>query len=400
MQALRSGDWLTPERMRLGAGLTAFVTAALPIVLLLGGHGTVDADGRPIGTDFSNVWAAGRMADQGAAAAAWDWSRHYAVQQALHGPDVPFYGWHYPPPFLLLAAPLAALSYLTALALWLATTIAAAILVVRRIVPGRDTLLVALGFPAVFVCLGHGQNGFLSAALLGGGLLLLERRPWLAGVLIGCLCYKPQFAPVLPVLLLTGGHGRAIAGVVATVLLLVAVTTALWGVAVWQAFAASLPLTRHVIVENTNTGAYKIVSAFAAVRLNGGGVTAAYLIQAVASAAAIGALVVARQAPPNVRYALAVTGALIATPYAFDYDTVILGIALAFLIAEARTTGWRPWERSTLACAYLTPLVGRWIAQATGLPLGLLAITAVWGVALGRTSAGEPPIPTPLPCRR
>ena len=33
------------------------------------------------------------------------------------------------------------------------------------------TLLLALAFPAVFVNLGHGHNGFLTAALIGFALL-------------------------------------------------------------------------------------------------------------------------------------------------------------------------------------------------------------------------------------
>ena len=56
----------------------------------------------------------------------------------------------------------------------------------------------------MFVNVGHGQNGFLTAALLGGALHWLDRRPWLAGVLIGCLAYKPQFGVLIPVALLAG----------------------------------------------------------------------------------------------------------------------------------------------------------------------------------------------------
>jgi hypothetical protein len=48
----------------------------------------------------------------------------------------------------------------------------------------RDTLIAALAFPAVFVNLTHGQNGFLTAGLFTGALLGLETHPWLAGMLL------------------------------------------------------------------------------------------------------------------------------------------------------------------------------------------------------------------------
>ena len=48
---------------------------------------------------------------------------------------------------------------------------------------GRCILLLALAYPAVLINIGHGQNGFLTAALLGGALIILDRRPILAGIL-------------------------------------------------------------------------------------------------------------------------------------------------------------------------------------------------------------------------
>src|SRR5687768_15674301 len=100
-----SGSWLTRERMRRVAILSGSATLLVLLFLVMTGTGNLDRFGRPLGTDFSNVWTAGRMALDGNAAAAWDWDQHYQVQQALHGSEaVPFYGWHYPPPFLLLAS--------------------------------------------------------------------------------------------------------------------------------------------------------------------------------------------------------------------------------------------------------------------------------------------------------
>ncbi len=273
LAALRDGNWLTRERVRIVAAIALAIWVLLIGALLATRHGTLDLEGRPLGTDFSDVYAAGRMALGGHAAEAWSWPAHYLVQQQVHGdPHVPFYGWHYPPPFLLVASLLAMLPYLAALALWQGTTLAGAAAVVRAIVPGRTAMLAALGAPVVFVCLGHGHNGFLTATLFGGALLILDERPVLAGLLLGCLVYKPQFALLIPPLLLVTLNWRAILGASISAGALIGATLAIWGWPVWQAFLDSLPLTRRVVIESGDTGWEKIQSPFALVRMWGGGV--------------------------------------------------------------------------------------------------------------------------------
>src|SRR5690606_3010560 len=113
-----------------------------------------------------------------------------------------------------------------------------------------DAWLYALTAPIVLICLGHGQNGFLTAALLGGGLFLIDRRPLVAGLLLGCLVYKPQFALLIPALLALGGHWRAFAGATLSCLGLIAISLILWGWPVWGAFLDSLLVTRTVVIED------------------------------------------------------------------------------------------------------------------------------------------------------
>ncbi|MBA2933296.1 DUF2029 domain-containing protein [Sphingomonas sp. CGMCC 1.13654] len=389
-EAWKSGDWVDARRVRLVCILLLLLATILPYgFLLLTAHGTIDAWGRPIGTDFSDVYAAGWMADHGRAAAAWVWPEHYKVQQALHHSQaVPFYGWHYPPPFLLLASVLATLPYLVALTIWLGTTLAGAVMVARRIVPGPGTTLAVLAAPASFVCIGHGQNAFLTASLLAGGLALLDRRPWAAGLLLGCLVYKPQFAALLPVVLIAAGNRRAFPGAAISSLGLVALTLAVWGWPVWQAFHDSLDLTRARVIETGETGWEKIVTSFATARALGAPIPLAYGFQAVSTAfAIIGAAIAARWAKPALRGAAVCCAALLSTPYAMDYDLVILGGALCFLVADARERGWLEHEKGILAIAYLTPLFGRQIASLTLVPVDWIALVAVFTITLRRAWA-------------
>src|SRR6201999_1961959 len=110
-----------------------------------------------------------------------------------------------------------------------AASLAAYLATIRAILPRPETLLIATAFPAVFVNVGHGQNGFLTAALLGGAMQLLDRRPWLAGVLIGLLAYKPQFGVLIPVALLASQRWSSIVAAAATIAALVAISFATLG---------------------------------------------------------------------------------------------------------------------------------------------------------------------------
>jgi hypothetical protein len=66
---LRSGAWLTPERIRLVAVAILCVAAASIAFMLVTAHGLVDMQGRPLGTDFSSFYSAGTYVLEGNAQA-------------------------------------------------------------------------------------------------------------------------------------------------------------------------------------------------------------------------------------------------------------------------------------------------------------------------------------------
>src|SRR3984885_698459 len=115
---LRDNGFLTRSRRRGGAFLLLAGYAAAILYLALTAHGLNDYQGRPLGTDFSDIYASGVQALHGDAGAPFDIQRQYAEEQALFGAATPAYGWHYPPFFLLVAAPLALMPYLPALIVW------------------------------------------------------------------------------------------------------------------------------------------------------------------------------------------------------------------------------------------------------------------------------------------
>jgi hypothetical protein len=385
-QGLRSGEWLTLARAR-GYSL---ILLALCIVAMAGwvalSDGLIDRNGKPIGTDFSNVYAAGDLAWQGRAADAYDPPLQHQAEKAVFGRDVPFFGWHYPPFFLGVAFLVAALPYAWGLSVWLAASFAAYLAALRAILPRKETLLIATAFPAVFVNIGHGQNGFLTTALLGGALYLLSSRPWFAGVLIGLLAYKPQFGVMIPIALLAGGYWRTIGGAILTVAALIALSTLTLGTDIWHAFAASTTFTQTVVLEAGNTGWEKIQSIFSAVRMWGGIIPIAYAVQfsLAATLAATLAWLWHSDAAFELKAAALAVASLLATPYVLDYDLVVLGLAIAYLVRLGLANGFRSFEISALVAAWIVPLWSRGIAQITAIPLGLSVMLLLYVLIMRR----------------
>src|SRR5436853_2001775 len=405
LAALRSGSFVTRERMRVYSLLLLVAYVATIVVLLATARGIVDTTGRPIGTDFANVYAAGKLALAGEPAQAYDWPAHHAMQKRISGrDDIPYYGWHYPPAFLLLAAALALLPYLGALLVYQAATLVAYLVVVRQIAGRTEAWLPALAFPAVFINVTHGHNGFITAALLGGALLVLDRRPLVAGALLGCLAYKPQFGLLVPLVLAATGRWRVIAAAAATVLAIAALTWALFGADVFVAFWHSLAMTQRVVLEGA-PGFHKIQSIYAALRQLGAPAALANAMQMTATLAVAAALVVLWRsvAAFELKAAALLIGGVLATPYVLDYDLVVLGPAIAFLTAHGLRQGFAPWEVTSLVALWVLPLIARPIAELTAVsptPIALLAAFALVLQRAGTIRAASELLPQRAPQRR
>lgn len=396
--ALRSGAWLTPARIR-GYSL---ILLGISVIALVGwvalSDGLSDRNGKPIGTDFSSFYAAGSLVLDGRAGDVYNMAAHHAREQQIFGPATPYYGWLYPPIFLLLATPLAAMPYPVALAVWQISSFAFYLAVIGFIVGGlgkRGTaisqtwLVVAAGFPAVLINLGHGQNGFLTAGLFGAALLVLPSRQLLAGVLFGLLAYKPQFALVIPIALLAAGQWRAILAAGITVIALVGLTSLIFGFDLWLAFAASTGTSRKLLLEQGDVGFEKLQSVFAAVRMWGGGIALAYAIQGIVSVVVVcgTAWIWLSAYNRDLKSALLVVATLLASPHVLDYDLVVLAVAMAFFVRYGMRYGFRSFEISLLATAWMVPLLSRGIAGLTGIPLGLLVLMALFVFILRRAMA-------------
>ena len=427
LETLRNGSWLTLGRARLWA-LAVLVASAGGLVLLVAtSDGLNDYQGRPLGTDFSNVYAAGTYVLEGKPAAPFDPRLQHAREREIFGDKTPFYGWHYPPLFLFIAAALALLPYQLALIVWQGATLALYLFSIRMIVslspsPLREGstrevrrggghaemhrptptpspqgggelrslwLLFALAFPAVFVNLGHGHNGFLTAALFALALLQLDRKPVIAGILFGLVAYKPQFGLLIPLVLGATGRWRAFFAAAVTVAALAAVTTLVFGPDTWRAFFAFAEYTRAIVLETGETGWHKIQSVFSWARMWGAPVPLAYAIQGAVTLAVAAALVWLWRSSASfaLKAAALCLATILATPYSLDYDLMLLAPALAYLACDGLARAFGPYEKTALAALWVVPLIARGVAQAALIPLGILAMLAVFVLVLRRARA-------------
>ncbi len=385
---LRDADWLNRERALAYSRVLFVFTFAGALIWIALAHGGIDRAGKPLGTDFVSFWTASKLALDGRAAAVYDVAAHWDSQKALFGPDVAYSAFFYPPPYLLICLPLAALPYFWSLAAWLFATGYAYWRVLSAYAGPRVDAFALLAFPAFLVNAGHGQNGFLSAALIGGGALWLDKRPVLAGLCFGALIYKPQLAIMIPIALIAARRWTTFAAAALAASALVAASWIAFGGAIWRAFLTATPLARASLERNL-VGDEKMQSVFAAVRLLHGGLTLAYALQAATALGAAVALfwLARRRFRSEAEGPAMVAAALLASPFLLDYDLTLLAIPLAWIAREGLRAGFKPGEKSALAFAYGLPLFSRTLAASLGLPVAPLAIAAVFYFLLKRAAA-------------
>jgi hypothetical protein len=378
---------------RIGLPVTLFLAAAAILAAVLvafddwrllfaGGHA------KPLGRDFLIFWRASGDIWRGDLAAVFDPLKLSAAMDAILGGPPGFTSFPYPPLGTWFIAPLAALPYAVAWPAWLIVTFAAFAVSLRRFFTstGAGLLLLATA-PASLVNIAAGQNGFLSAALLGGGLLALERRPILAGLLIGLLSFKPQLGLLLPFVLLVGGYGRVFAVAAATCVTLFVGSVAFLGWTPWSLyFEAGLPLQRLLLETGLGPFMAMMPSFIMSARILDLPLWIGYALQA---AVAIGVLVaccwaIRQKAPLEQRIAVVMAGAVVAPPYCFNYDLTIL--VAAQILAWPGRRSLETTELTVFALAWLLPalMVEAGIA---GIPVAPVILLTQFLVLIKRLAA-------------
>ncbi len=378
---LLSDAWLSSERCIAWCGALLLLEVLGGLVVAAYASGLIPPSVGALPTDFVSFYAAGRLADAGTPALVYDRAALLAAEHVARGAGTTYLPFNYPPVFLLLCAALGRLPYAAALIAFEAVGFAALVPALRRILGLRGwrakawvQLVPFLAFPAVWINAVLGQNAFVTAALFAWGLLLLQARPLVAGLLLGTLCYKPHFGLLVPLALATGGHWRAIAGAALAVAFWVGLSLAAFGAGAWMAYLAALPAMPAEYQSGAITFA-GMVTPLGAARVMGWSPAAGYAAQAgsaLAAAAAV-AWVWSRGTAPALCAATLLAGTLLCAPLLLLYDLVLAAVAIAFLSAHARATAWLAHEKLLLGVVVAVPLFTFSAAYAFAVPIGPLA---------------------------
>lgn len=310
------------------------------------------------------------------------------LQDAYPGKGEFNFAWMYPPTMSLLIAPFAAPPYLVSFALWTLVFAGAFFAVLSRLWADKWALFFAASSPAVFQGVITGQNGFLTATLIALAAAFADRRPILAGVAAGLLTVKPQLGLLIPVAFIAAGCWRAFFAAAATAILLAAASVIAFGGASWIGFYEAV--TAHGARMAADGFPFnKLVTPFGFATMLGAPASLAGALQAaVGLALAAYVFIIWRRVKDwDLRLAALATSAMLATPYAFYYEIVILAPAMMLIARRAVESGWLPHEKLTLIAVWILPLMMPGPGEIPSLPNCAVGAMLAFLIAARRTLA-------------
>ena len=385
----KADSLITPARIQRWCTALLATQILLFATFVLGTHGFLVSLDHPATSDFVSFYAAGTLANGVHPALVYNQLAHYAAERAATQPGIPYFYFFYPPVFLLLCSVLARLPYVCAFIVFQTLTITACLMTLRAIIgsPSRLWLLPVLSFAPAIWCVGFGQNSFLTAALFGGGTLLLHtRRPTLGGLVLACLCYKPHTGLLIPIALMAKGSTRAFISATIGVLLLITASVLAFGEAPWFSFMRVFIESRSEFSAGRISPFGYTASIYGAASMLGAGRAVACFIQ-IAAGILVSAFVYRswfHGHADGTHYALLISGTILVMPVVLFYDIVLLLVAAAWLYHAAKLTGDAPGERIALALIWLLGLTCYPIASTIHLPIACACATGVFILALAR----------------
>lgn len=379
--------WLDAQRIRAYAAFVLLVNIGFFSLRIAYGWVRPIPGISPPGWDFAVFWSASSLALHGPAVNAFDTALIEPIALPLQNMlPTPFVTpWTYPPTFLLVMLPAAllpfAVSYLAYVFAWIAFALRVSARIAPRIRDWSWWLPVA-AFPACWAAASAGQNSFLTFGLMGLGLMGVDRRPWLAGIVFGLLAIKPQLGLLIPVALLFGRNWRAFASAALTVGVFCALAGWVLGFGTFARFAEALPAFSRFVVEYSDRWPRGILTAFGAARHFGVAVPTAYLVHAAVAALAVSvvAWLWSARARFELRASALVLATLLASTYLMPYDLLLLGLPILWLVRDSARNGWLRGDAAVMAIAWFSPVVAYTpVGWAAGVyvPLVVLAMLLV-----------------------
>lgn len=401
----KSGSWLTARRLRAHG-----VILGLCLWLLYGWNlstpGLRDRNGNLKGTDFLHFYTLGLLADAHRGADLYDVDAQAALA-AQHVPEAAGLRYLplYPPQVSMLFAPLALLSYGRALALWWAF---GALLYgvccyrIWRACPnlrdqGGTVLIVAVAFPAFLHLIAWGQTSALALACFTAIFFLLRaRRDFAAGLVLGCLIFKPQLGLAAAVVFVAMGAWRIVAGAVLSAAAQLAIGVIYYGAQPLRTWLSLLGNVRQIWpwLEPRPYQTHSLRTFWSMLVPWASLASGFYVLSAFfALALAIACWRRGESVPLALRFSALLLATVLVAPHLTVYDLVVLAPAFLlladWLVQRAPDSSGR-WLGTLLYLAYMLPLAGP-LARWTHVQLSVIAMAAalfvIWRISAATASS-------------
>jgi alpha-1,2-mannosyltransferase len=349
--------------------------------------------GATLGGDFPCFYvAAGILSNPGGSrlydTALQGWRLHHLILTEP-GTALPY---AYPPVVAAIFRPLASLSYPAAAAVW---TLVSGMLYVAGLamlfatcqsIPRRDrwtAVLLSLAFePFIVECLHGGQISTIGFAAACAAIALDRRgRPFLCGLALGLMAYKPTLLAILLPMFLFSGRWKILLGTAVTVLVGVVASVLGAGSDACLAFLRLMLTYLHAAAHGDGFAIWKFVDLSAFLKLLTHRPDAPAWPICLAGAVTIWALLARRNIPNSSRWAIGLAATLCFNVYVGVYDSILIVPSL-WLTAdllyqnEIPQSGEFHW---LLASMFIVPFFSPFLAKTVGLQLfTLILLWAIW----------------------
>ncbi len=329
-------------------------------LIIFPSNGTRPFPGDPLGSDFITYWGASILVDNGETDQIFDLHKFHEAQTRFLGKEYTNRLWHYPPFYLFYLIPLSWLPYLPAYIGWNLATFA---LYLFATIQGRFKFYASMALlfaPSTLVNGLTGQNGFLSAALFANGILLLNKRPYLSGVLFGLLAYKPQLGILIPFILIATRQWKPFISAVTTIASLLALSLLIHGSEIWSLYLTNNIKTSFSLLEKgSGLLLFMMPTVFVSGRLLGLENGLNYFLQIIVAFGVIVGIMwgMRRTHDSTLQLILASVGTFLVAPFAFNYDMTILSLAITFYFIQSWEHNFNILDRMLFMTIWFLPLV-------------------------------------------
>ncbi len=355
--AKETQHWLTKKRLQLFSWAFFVFSALFSGQFLFNNFISSNVQAPKPGRDFVAFWAASHLAKTGNAERSYDFESINSIAKSID-PETGSFGWFYPPTYQAITFPLSYIDYKASYFTFIFSTLLLFFISAKILSKKQAGAFIILAFPAIMVNIAFGQNSLLTAAIAALGMATLDKRPVIAGILLGILSIKPHLAILFPLAMALGRYWTALIAFVSTALAIIIASVMLLGQQVWVEFFKNID-SPALWLETGRIPWRIMTSPFANARLLGGSIETAYIIQGVFSFSLLATMIYIwiKTTDSALRGSILILATLGFSPYMYDYELTWLAIPLILLSVRGMEKGWLPKEKEILIFLWLVPLI-------------------------------------------